>query len=360
MKVIEAGLVSPNIRDSACCSASCSGSVLRMLPPMPPLPTLPILSSRRLALAILASTVALASGCGEVRGPEWDPGRLRVVSTIGMITDLAEQIGGERIQIRGLMGPGVDPHLYRARPSDLRALASADLVLYQGLFLEASLESVLEEMAERIPTVAVTRRIPRDLLLSPPEFEGAWDPHLWSDVSLWRLIATEILDALISIDPEGEAGYRERHDEVDRELKALDVWVRETVARVPPSRRILVTAHDAFHYFGRAYGFQVRALQGISTVAEAGARDVQDLVAFLLDEEVPAIFVESSVSDRMLEAVRRGVIAGGGDVRIGGMLYSDALGSPGTPAGTYAGMIRHNVQTIVDALGIDSLKGSEP
>jgi manganese/zinc/iron transport system substrate-binding protein len=274
-----------------------------------------------------------------------------VVTTIGMITDVAERIGGSRVQVRGLMGPGVDPHLYRARPSDLRTLASADLILYQGLFLEASLASVFEEMAERTPTVAVTRGIPRDLLLSPPEFEGAWDPHVWSDVSLWRRIANEILEAFIALDADGEAEYRERHDRLDRELEALDRWVREAVEAVPVSRRILVTAHDAFHYFGRAYGFEVRALQGISTVAEAGARDVQDLVDFLLERDIPAIFVESSVPERMLEAVRRGVMARGGDLRIGGMLYSDALGSPGTPEGTYMGMVRHNVQTIVEALG---------
>jgi manganese/zinc/iron transport system substrate-binding protein len=267
-----------------------------------------------------------------------------------MITDLAEQIGGDRVQVRGLMGPGVDPHLYRASPSDLRSLGSADLVLYQGLFLEASMAQVLEEMGTRGPTVAVTRAIRRDLLLSPPEFEGAWDPHIWSDVSLWRLVALEILDALISVDPDGEEGYRLRHAYLDVALEALDTWIRETVSLLPEERRILVTAHDAFHYFGRAYGFEVRALQGISTVAEAGARDVQELIAFLLEREVPAIFVESSVPRRMLEAVRQGVVAGGGRVRIGGMLYSDALGTAGTPEGTYLGMMRHNVRTIVEAL----------
>lgn len=290
-------------------------------------------------------------GCGDRHAETWGPEGLRVVTTVGMITDVVEQIGGDRIQVHGLMGPGVDPHLYRATPQDLRALSTADLIFYQGLLLEASMESVLEEMGRRTTTVAVSRGIPQDLLLSPPEFEGAWDPHLWSDVALWRRVALEILNALVAADPEGEAEFRARHAELDEALEALDAWVRETVETVPPSRRVLVTAHDAFHYFGRAYGFEVRALQGISTVAEAGARDVQDLVKFLLERDIPALFVESSVPDRMLEAVRQGVLAGGGQVRMGGMLYSDAMGTPGTPEGTYIGMIRHNVRTLVDALG---------
>jgi manganese/zinc/iron transport system substrate-binding protein len=307
--------------------------------------------------SLLFLLIAALAGCGDAGDSGWDADRPRVVTTIGMITDLAEQIGGDRVQVLGLMGPGVDPHLYRASPRDLRALSSADLVLYHGLFLEASMAQVLEGMATRSATVAVTRGVPRELLLSPPEFEGAWDPHIWSDVSLWRIVAAEIRDALIALDPEGEDVFRLRHEGFDRALDALDQRIRDAVAQLPAERRILVTAHDAFHYFGRAYGFEVQALQGISTVAEAGARDVQELVSFLLTREVPAIFVESSVPERMLSAVRQGVLAGGGKVEIGGMLYSDALGTAGTPEGTYIGMMEHNVRTIVSALsegaGID-------
>ncbi len=304
-----------------------------------------------LAGLIVAWLGGALAGCGGGDGtPDDGDAALRVVATIGMITDVAQRIGGERVRVRGLMGPGVDPHLYRAGAGDLRALATADLVLYNGLFLEAALGEVLEEMGTRTRTRAVTDVVPRDRLLSPPEFEGAWDPHLWSDVALWRRVAEGIADALAEADPEGEEGFRARHAELDAELEALDAWVREEVARLPEARRILVTAHDAFHYFGRAYGFEVRGLQGLSTVTEAGAADVQQLAAFLIEREVPALFVESSIPPRTVEAVRRAVLARGGDVEIGGTLFSDAMGSAGTPEGSYVGMVRHNVRTIVDAL----------
>jgi manganese/zinc/iron transport system substrate-binding protein len=306
----------------------------------------------RVLAAALVVLLPVACGGGD-RGDSaarGDDERLQVVSTIGMITDMAARIGGDRAVVRGLMGPGVDPHLYRAGAGDLRALASADLILYNGLFLEAALGEVLGEMASRARTVAVTDVVPRERLLAPAEFEGAWDPHLWSDVALWRLVAAGIADALSDADPEGEAGFRARHAELDAELEALDAWVREQVGRLPEERRVLVTAHDAFNYFGRAYGFEVRGLQGLSTVTEAGAADVQQLAGFLIQRGVPALFVESSIPPRTVEAVRRAVLARGGDVEIGGTLYSDAMGSAGTPEGSYPGMVRHNVQTIVDAL----------
>lgn len=291
-------------------------------------------------------------GCGGGDRPERADGEpLRVVTTIGMITDLAERIGGDRVSVQGLMGPGVDPHLYRAGAGDLRALTSADLVLYNGLFLEAALGEVLEQMSDRVATRAVTADIPRERLLAPPEFEGAFDPHVWSDVSLWQVAAGTILAALVEVDPEGEDAYQERHRALDAELEALDRWVREEVVRIPDDLRVLVTAHDAFNYFGRAYDVEVRGLQGLSTVTEAGAADVQALAAFLLEREIPALFIESSIPTRTVEAVRRAVLARGGAVEIGGTLYSDAMGSAGTAEGTYPGMVRHNVTTIVEALG---------
>ncbi len=294
------------------------------------------------------------SGCGGSGGGDEgrsaDDPRLRVVATIGMITDVAERIGGDRILVRGLMGPGVDPHLYRAGAGDLRALAAADLVLYNGLFLEAALSEVLDEMQGRTRTHAVTSVVPRELLLSPPEFEGAWDPHLWSDVSLWREVARGIRDVLADMDPEGAEAFQARWEELDRELESLDAWVRAEIERIPPERRVLVTAHDAFHYFGRAYGVEVRGLQGLSTVTEAGAADVQELAGFLIERRIPSIFIESSIPPRTVEAVRRAVLARGGAVEIGGTLFSDAMGSAGTPEGSYPGMIRHNVNTIVGAL----------
>jgi manganese/zinc/iron transport system substrate-binding protein len=320
----------------------------------PPAPLFPPGGNRgRIRLGVLV-LLLLSWGCGGSGGGDEgrsaDDPRLRVITTIGMITDVAERIGGERILVRGLMGPGVDPHLYRAGAGDLRALAGADLVLYNGLFLEAALSEVLDEMRGRTRTWAVTSVVPRERLLSPPEFEGAFDPHLWSDVSLWREVARGIREVLAEMDPEGADDFRSRWEELDRELEALDAWVRAEIERVPPERRVLVTAHDAFNYFGRAYGVEVRGLQGLSTVTEAGAADVQDLARFLIERRIPSIFIESSIPPRTVEAVRRAVLARGGQVEIGGTLFSDAMGGADTPEGTYPGMIRHNVNTIVGAL----------
>ena len=310
-------------------------------------------------LPLILFLLLVPAGCGGERTPADDgDDRVRVVATIGMITDVTERIGGDRVQVHGLMGPGVDPHLYRAGAGDLRRLTSADLILYNGLFLEAALGEVLEEMRGRVLTRAVTRDIPRDRLLSPPEFEGAFDPHVWSDVGLWRIAAATIRDALVDVDPDGAEAYHGRHAELDAELEALDAWVREEVVRVPEDLRVLVTAHDAFNYFGRAYGFEVRGLQGLSTVTEAGAADVQQLAGFLLERGIPALFVESSIPPRTVESVRRAVLARGGEVEIGGTLYSDAMGGAGTPEGTYPGMIRHNVRTIVEALA-DGARGTD-
>jgi manganese/zinc/iron transport system substrate-binding protein len=248
------------------------------------------------------------------------------------------------------MGPGVDPHLYKASAGDVRRLASADLILYNGLHLEAAMADLLAEMDGRTRTRAVTADIDRSLLLRPPEFEGAFDPHVWSDVSLWKVAVETVRAALEESDPEGEEHFRTNAAALQEELEELDAWIRAEVARVPPELRVLVTAHDAFHYFGRAYGFEVRGLQGLSTVAEAGAGDVQDLARFIVERRIPALFVESSIPTRNIEAVQAAVAARGVQVRLGGTLFSDAMGDPGTPEGTYPGMIRHNVRTIVGAL----------
>lgn len=274
-----------------------------------------------------------------------------MVTTVGMITDAATRIGGERVEVTGLMGPGVDPHLYRATAGDVRSLAAARLVLYGGLHLEAAMGDVLEEMGGRTRTVAVAERIPRDrLLAASPDYPGQFDPHVWFDVGLWTEAVRAVAEALVELDPQGEAYYRERAGVYLQELDQLDAWVREQIGSIPPERRILVTAHDAFHYFGRAYGVEVRGLQGISTVVEPGAAEVQGLARFLVERQVPAIFVESSVPRRTLEAVTAAVRAQGVTVEIGGELFSDAMGPAGTPEGSYVGMVRHNVQTLVDAL----------
>jgi manganese/zinc/iron transport system substrate-binding protein len=307
--------------------------------------------SSPLALAGLVAAMLLLPGCG---GSAQDDGRLRVVTTVGMITDIVERVGGDRVSVTGLMGPGVDPHLYKASAGDVRRLAAAQVIFYNGLHLEAAMAEVLREMDGRIRTRAVAEAVPRERLLTPPEWQGQFDPHVWSDVSLWIYAVEAVAETLSEVEPEGSETFRANARALQAELDELDAWVREQVARVPEPRRILITAHDAFNYFGQAYGFRVEGLQGLSTVAEAGTGDVQRLADLIAREGIPAIFVESSIPRRNIEAVRAAVRARGAAVEIGGILFSDAMGDPGTPEGTYPGMIRHNVRTIVEALAGDA------
>jgi manganese/zinc/iron transport system substrate-binding protein len=299
-------------------------------------------------ITIAAAALCLVACAGGA--PRATDTRVQVVATTGMIADIAARIGGGSAHVEGLMGPGVDPHLYKATAGDVRRLARADLVLYNGLHLEAAMGEVLEEMGRRKLTVPVTEWIDRAQLTAPPEFAGAYDPHVWFDVSLWSRVAERIEAALIEADSGNAAAYAERGAAVRRELAELHEWVGARTAEVPPELRVLITAHDAFGYFGRAYGFEVRGLQGISTASEAGTADVQQLAAYIAERRIPAIFVETSIPRRTIEAVQAAVRSRGFGVGIGGALYSDALGSGGTPAGTYAGMVRSNVETIVNAL----------
>jgi manganese/zinc/iron transport system substrate-binding protein len=298
--------------------------------------------------ALLAAV--LLGACGGERS-DGDGGRpVRVAATIGMITDAVERVGGDRVAVTGLMGPGVDPHLYRASASDVGTLSRADLIFYNGLHLEAALSDVLDEMSGRTRTVPVAVAVPESERLSWPAYPDQYDPHIWFDVRLWMRAVERVRDALAEHDPEGAELYRANAVVYLAELAELDGWVREQAARVPEGRRVLVTAHDAFQYFGRAYGFEVRGLLGISTAAEAGTGDVQSLAAFITERRIPAVFVETSVPPRTIEAVQAAVRARGFHVTIGDALYSDAMGDPGTPTGSYVGMVRHNVTTIVEAL----------
>lgn len=305
--------------------------------------------NRSVAAAMLLSLAGSLAACGaEAAGG--DDERLRVVATIGMITDATQRIGGDRVEVAGLMGPGVDPHLYKARESDVRRLYRADLVLYNGLHLEAKLTDVLADMRGGAHTVAVAEAVDVARLLRPPEFEGAYDPHIWFDVSLWMVAVGRVRDALVERDSAGADFYRENAARYLAELEELDDYVRVQAARLPEARRVLITAHDAFNYFGRAYGFQVRGLQGISTASEAGTADVRELADFIVARRIPAIFVETSVPRRTIEAVQAAVRSRGFDVRIGGELFSDAMGTPGTASDNYIGMVRHNIDTIVGSL----------
>ena len=316
--------------------------------------------TERGAIALLLAALA---ACGPVQaGGVPDPQeiasrRIRAVATIGQIADVVRNVAGDRVDLVGLMGPGIDPHLYRASEGDVVSLADADLVFYNGLHLEAKMADVFEKMGGTVTTVAVTDEIDRDDLLNPPEFEGAFDPHVWFDVSMWRSATEAIRDSFVEIDPEHAESYEANARAYLAELEELDRYVAEQAGRVPEQQRVLVTAHDAFNYFGEAYDFEVRGLQGISTATETGTADLSGLADFIVEREIPAIFVETSVPQRFIEALREAVASRGSQVGIGGSLFSDAMGDEGTPEGTYIGMVRHNIDTIVG--GLTESRGAE-
>lgn len=310
--------------------------------------------------ALLILLVLPLAACGPAGVPAAD-GELHVVATTSMIADLAREVGGEHVRVTGLMGPGVDPHLYQASEGDVVRMSSADVVFYNGLHLEGKMSDVFHQMTSRdITTVAVAEEsIPDSLLIDSPAFAGNYDPHVWFDVMLWMRAAGRLASVLAEMDPEHAADYQTRLDRYLVELDSLDAYVRKRASELPEERRVIITSHDAFGYFGRAYGFEVRGLQGISTAAEAGTADVSDLAEFVASRRIPAMFVETSVSARGIQAVREAVRARGFEVAIGGTLYGDALGDPETPEGRYLGMIRHNIDTIVTALGGEESSLSE-
>lgn len=273
---------------------------------------------------------------------------IRVCATTGMVADLARNVGGRHVNVTHLMGEGVDPHLYKASPGDVAQLSAADLIFYSGLHLEGKMGDLFVRMARRKPTFAVSEYIPEDVVLETES--GAHDPHVWFDVSLWAQAANVVRDALTAFDPTHAADYRENAERYGAKLEKLHREAKQTLSTIPKDRRVLVTAHDAFRYFGRAYDVEVRGIQGISTESEAGVREINELVKFIADRKIKAVFVESSVSEDNIRALVEGCRAKGHDVSIGGQLFSDAMGRDGTPEGTYIGMVRHNVNTITHAL----------
>jgi manganese/zinc/iron transport system substrate-binding protein len=297
---------------------------------------------------LLLLAALLLPGC--VAAPADPGGPPPVVATTGMIADLAARVGGPHVRVEALMQSGVDPHLFKPSEGDVRRLAAARLVLYNGLHLEGKMGDVLAKMARSRPVVAVAEAIPAERLREAPGFGGQHDPHVWFDVSLWSLTVAPIEAELSRLVPEHAGELRRNAEALRAELAELDAWVEARVLEVPEDRRVMVTAHDAFGYFGERYRVKVVGLQGISTVAEAGLRDVERLVDLIVSRRLPAIFVESSVPRRSIEAVQAAARARGHEVGIGGQLFSDAMGAAGTEEGTYPGMVRHNVNTFVEAM----------
>jgi manganese/zinc/iron transport system substrate-binding protein len=280
------------------------------------------------------------------------PGKkVRVVATTSMITEMISNIGGDVLEVEGLMGAGVDPHLYKASEGDMNILFNADIIFYNGLHLEGKMQDILEKMKHRgIKVIALSDTISKDDLIPSANFASNYDPHIWFDISNWKLAAAYVADKLAESDPGNSELYRLHVKKYIAALDSTEEQVKEKINELPVERRILITAHDAFNYFGRAYQFDVLGLQGISTATEAGVKDVQNMAALIIEKKVKAVFVETSVPLRNIEALKEAVNSKGYHVETGGSLFSDALGNPGTPEGFYTGMFMHNVNTIVNAL----------
>ena len=275
---------------------------------------------------------------------------IRVTATTGMVADLVATVGGDLVHVQALMGPGVDPHLYKATQGDLQKLSDAEIIFYSGLHLEGKMVEIFERMSSTRPTMAVTANLPEARLRRPPEFAGNFDPHVWFDVALWSECSRTVEAELARFDPPHAVVYQANGEAVRTRMAELDAWCRAEIATIPRGQRLLVTAHDAFGYFGRAYDIEVIGLQGISTVAEFGLQDLTRLVDTIVSRKVRAVFVESSVPKKSIEALAQGCHDRGHDVVIGGQLFSDAMGAAGTPEGHYDGMVRYNVSTIARAL----------
>jgi len=314
-----------------------------------------------LFIPVISVCAFLMSGCQPASesekseaATEQASGVYTATCTIGMITDIVRNVAGEYAQVDGIIGEGVDPHLYKPTRGDVVRLSKADVVFYNGLLLEGKMTDVLVRVATSgKPVKAVTEAIldDTDYLLEMGDGSGHHDPHVWMDVGGW-IEATKVVEgALVAYDPEHALQYQINASDYLSQLRALDAYAKEAMATIPEDQRVLVTAHDAFNYMGRAYGIDVRGIQGISTESEAGVRDLENLVDFIVEQKIPAVFVETSVADKNVRALVEGARARGHNVIIGGSLFSDAMGAPGTYEGTYIGMIDHNITTIVNALG---------
>ncbi|SDX31498.1 manganese/zinc/iron transport system substrate-binding protein [Ruegeria halocynthiae] len=302
---------------------------------------------RRTFLAALALAAALPA-VAMAEAP------LKVVATTGMIADAARQVGGDQVEVKGLMGPGVDPHAYRQTRTDIVAMTRADLVLWHGLYLEAQMGDFFDDLGRKQSVVAVAEGIDKTKLRAHDNYDDKYDPHVWMSPVLWRDVVLEVQHALTEARPEAADVFAANTQAFLAEIDALSAYGDQMLIAVPEDNRVLVTAHDAFGYFGAEYGYEVLGIQGISTQSEAGLNRIGELVDTLVNRQLNAVFVESSVSDRSMRALIEGAAAEGHDVGVGGELYSDAMGEPGTYEGTYIGMLDHNITVIAGALGADA------
>ena len=303
----------------------------------------PVLATLVGVAGVLAATVSA------VDGPTRRP--YKIVCTVGMVTDIARNVAGDKADVEGIIGEGVDPHLYQTTRRDIGKLLSADVVFYSGLMLEGKMTDALIKVGRKRPVFAVTERIDEAVLLSPPDFKGHHDPHVWMDPVLWKQCAEMVAEALGDFDAANAEFYRANYERYAAELDRLHTYAKGVLASVPARSRVIVTAHDAFNYLARSYEFEVRGIQGISTESEAGIDDVNALVELIVSRGIKAVFVETSVSDKNVRSLIEGAGSRGRTVVIGGSLFSDAMGKPGSYEGTYIGMIDHNVTTIARALG---------
>ncbi|MBQ0735688.1 metal ABC transporter solute-binding protein, Zn/Mn family [Aquimarina celericrescens] len=299
-------------------------------------------------IIIITASLFLCSCKKEVKDKNQ---KLNVVTTTSMITDLVKNIGGDAIEVKGLMGSGVDPHLYKASEGDVSKLVNADIIFYNGLHLEGKLVEVFEKMeSQDIKTIAIGESLKKNTLIGSDYFASNYDPHIWFSVDNWKIITSFVIKTLQEIDPKNAEIFKTNGEVYLSKLTELERKLEAKIETLPKEKRILVTAHDAFSYFGKAYDFNVVGLQGLSTATEAGVQDVQKLANFIIEKQVKAIFVESSVPKRTIEALQAAVKSKNHEVAIGGTLFSDALGNTGTKEGTYIGMFEYNVNTIINAL----------
>lgn len=301
--------------------------------------------------------ILLLSGCykepGDGGAEETFAGKypVKVVVTVGMVADVVRNVGGEHVQVEQLMGAGVDPHLYKANRDDIAAIMNGDIIFYSGLKLEGKMADTLEEIGRSRPVFAVTELIDQTYLLEPENAAGHFDPHVWMDVSAWATCVDAVSTALSKFDPDHATDYQSNGDAYKKQLNRLHEYGKTSIATIPDGSRILITSHDAFNYFGRAYGLEVRGVQGISTESEAGLQQVNELVDLIVAKNVKAVFVESSVPRKNIEAIMEGANSRGHSVVVGGELFSDAMGEAGTYEGTYIGMLDHNITLVTIGLG---------